>query len=181
MSLFLFSIAFILIFLIVALARKWYNSIAFFCLATLLAIYGMSMFPGRPKPSSWEVLDRNISEAKVLWSSARPADGIYLVLTWRGQPEPRLYVLPWKEKLAEQLYKAQRAGKESGMGVIIRKPFKDTDIESEGSGNGNGKEGDGSANRKQGGGTGDGESNQDNKGASERFYSPPPPAIPRKG
>jgi len=59
----------------------------------------------------------------VLGSSMVEDEAIYLWLSFASQGEPRAYALPWSEKLARQLHKAEKQGEASGRKVLMRRPF----------------------------------------------------------
>ena len=77
-----------------------------------------------PKPASYEWWHDTADEATVLGSSMQENQGIYLWLQLPGVPEPRAYVLPWSQELAEQLQSAQREAEENRSGVQMRMPFE---------------------------------------------------------
>ena len=77
----------------------------------------------RPKPITLEWAKRDLTEATVLGANLREGQGIYLWLQVSGVEEPRAYVLPWDQELAQQLHSAQREADSSGTGVRMRKPF----------------------------------------------------------
>ena len=72
----------------------------------------------RPKPIALEWSRHSLTEAVVLGSNLREGESIYLWLKVATLEEPRFYVLPWNQKLAEQLYGAQREA--DSKGTIVR-------------------------------------------------------------
>ena len=72
----------------------------------------------RPKPVALEWSRPNLSEAVVLGSNLREGESIYLWLKVASLEEPRSYVLPWNQKVAEQLYGAQREA--NSKGTVVR-------------------------------------------------------------
>lgn len=78
----------------------------------------------RPKPIALEWRRTALSESKVLGADLREGESIHLWLRVPGVEEPRSYVLPWDQKLAEQLHKAQREATESGTGLRARNLFR---------------------------------------------------------
>jgi len=78
----------------------------------------------RPKPIALEWHNFELAEAKVLGADLREGESIYLWLRVAGSDAPRFYVLPWDQKLAEQLHKAQREASERGTGLRARNLFK---------------------------------------------------------
>ncbi len=178
----------ILLFLAFLAGQRRWLSVPAFLLAGVMAIVGGSLLVGRPKPVTWEVMYRDVNEARVLWATGRPGDGIYAVLSWEKQSEPRLYRLPWSEEMAEGLAKAQRDSRATGMPVTLRNPFKGgqgtgSGDERGGKGSGKGKGGKGSGKPGEegtgvpGSGTGGG---RDGREAEPRFWSPPVPSLPPK-
>lgn len=77
----------------------------------------------RPKPIALEWWHRDLSEAVVLGANLREGEAIYLWLKVAGLEAPRSYVLPWHQKLAEQLYGAQREADSTGTAVRVKTPF----------------------------------------------------------
>ena len=77
---------------------------------------------GRAKPVAFEWLQPQVEEATILSGHLIENEGIYLTLVW--DTEPYLYVLPWDQKLAEQLQKALNEAEQNGTRAMIRKPFE---------------------------------------------------------
>ena len=78
----------------------------------------------RPKPIGLEWSEDIVQEADVLAARIDEGEGIYLWLQVAHIHEPRAYVLPWDEKLARQLHKAQNKAEEQGTDLRMRMPFK---------------------------------------------------------
>ncbi len=78
----------------------------------------------RPKPIGFEWSNLDVTEAAVLGSRLEEGQAIYLWLAIDGLPEPRSYVLPWDQEMAEQLHKAQRDAEVEGTGVQMQMPFE---------------------------------------------------------
>jgi hypothetical protein len=78
----------------------------------------------RPKPIALEWGRAGLAEAKVLGAELREGQSIYLWVRVPGVDEPRSYLLPWDQKLAQQLHKAQREANERGTDVRARNLFK---------------------------------------------------------
>jgi hypothetical protein len=78
----------------------------------------------RPKPIALEWSRAGLAEARVIGAELREGEGIHLWLRVPEVPEPRSYVLPWDQKLAEQLQKAQREATEKGTGLRARNLFR---------------------------------------------------------
>ena len=79
----------------------------------------------RPKPASLEWWYRSVPEATVIGSRLREGDAIYVWIEMADIDEPRAYKLPWQQKLAKQLYGAQREAEANGTKVQMRLPFAD--------------------------------------------------------
>jgi hypothetical protein len=77
----------------------------------------------RPKPIALEWKRADLAEAKVIGAELREGEAIYLWLRTPGVEEPRSYVLPWNQKLAEQLHGAQREANARGTAVRARGLF----------------------------------------------------------
>ncbi|WP_051328813.1 hypothetical protein [Geminicoccus roseus] len=80
----------------------------------------------RPKPVGLEWWHRNADEATVLGQQMREGEGLFLWLQFSADPEPRAYVLPWDQKLAEQLQTAWEEAMKNGTGVRMKLPFEPT-------------------------------------------------------
>jgi hypothetical protein len=78
----------------------------------------------RPKPVALEWWHRNAEEATVIGQQLREGEGLFLWLQFSDDPEPRAYVLPWDQKLAEQLQTAWEEATRNGTGVRMKLPFE---------------------------------------------------------
>ncbi len=78
----------------------------------------------KPKPVHLEWWLAHADEATVLGSSMREGDGIYLWLQMAELIEPRAYVLPWSQELAQELQEALRQAEQNGSAVQMRLPFE---------------------------------------------------------
>jgi hypothetical protein len=78
----------------------------------------------RPKPVALEWSRAGLAEAKVLGADLREGQSIYLWVRVPGVDEPRSYLLPWDQRLAQQLHKAQREANERGTDVRAKNLFK---------------------------------------------------------
>jgi hypothetical protein len=78
----------------------------------------------RPKPIALEWHAVELAETKILGADLREGESIYLWLRMTGSDAPQFYVLPWDQKLAEELHKAQREASERGTGLRARNLFK---------------------------------------------------------
>jgi hypothetical protein len=78
----------------------------------------------RPKPMDIEWNNVDLAEATVLGASMKEDEAIYLWLGIEGLVEPRAYVMPWNQEMAQQLQDAQRAAEAEGNGVRMSQPFE---------------------------------------------------------
>ncbi len=77
----------------------------------------------KPKPMSFEWFERRAETATVLGVSLHEGTAIYMWLRLDGAMEPRYYVLPWRQALAEKLEDAVEEAIGEHAAVIITKPF----------------------------------------------------------
>lgn len=103
----------------------WIKVCAITVAALLLptAYFSLVELLSRPKPIALEWAQRDLSEAVVIGADLREGKSIYLWLKVDGLDEPRSYVLPWDQKLAEQLHGARREAEAKGTGVRVNRPF----------------------------------------------------------
>lgn len=85
---------------------------------------GLIELMARPKPVSLEWVRGNAETAKVAGSVLRENEAIYLWLTFKDNPEPRAYQLPWDTQMARQLRKAQQNAEKRKSEVEMRMPFR---------------------------------------------------------
>jgi hypothetical protein len=105
------------VFLVLPRGRLWQRTASAGLFVVLVAIVyaGAAEILGRPKPLRMEW--RDPQHAKVLASSMRENDAIYLWLQFDNGAEPRAYRLPWSIEAAQQLQTATQQGEASGTGV----------------------------------------------------------------
>lgn len=77
----------------------------------------------KPKPMNFELFADNIQEAEVLGVSLDEGRAIYLWLRLDGAIEPRYYILPWRQQLAEKLQSLIDDAITEDGSVKIRNPF----------------------------------------------------------
>ena len=77
----------------------------------------------KPKPMGFEWFDRNVNQAAVLSVSLKEGEAIYLWLRLEGSIEPRFYVLPWHQRLAEKLQETMEAAVRQRGIVVVDNPF----------------------------------------------------------
>ncbi len=77
----------------------------------------------QPKPMQHEWFKRHVDEATLLGVSVRENQAIYLWLRLDDSLEPRYYVLPWQQQLAEKLQNLIDEAIREGASVTISNPF----------------------------------------------------------
>lgn len=77
----------------------------------------------QPKPMHHEWFKRHVDEATLLGVSVREGEAIYLWLRLDDSLEPRYYVLPWQQQLAEKLQMLVDEAIRDGAAVTISNPF----------------------------------------------------------
>lgn len=77
----------------------------------------------QPKPMQHEWFKRHVDEATVLGVSLSEGQAIYLWLRLDDSLEPRYYVLPWQQQLAEKLQMLIDEAIRDGASVTITNPF----------------------------------------------------------
>ena len=84
---------------------------------------GVTELLSQPKPMQHEWFKRHVDEATLLGVSVREGEAIYLWLRLDDSLEPRYYVLPWQQQLAEKLQNLVDEAIQDGAAVIISDPF----------------------------------------------------------
>ena len=84
---------------------------------------GISELLSQPKPMQHEWFKRHVDEATVLGVSLSEGQAIYLWLRLEDSLEPRFYVLPWQQQLAENLQKLVDEAIRDGASITISNPF----------------------------------------------------------
>lgn len=87
----------------------------------------------QPKPIHHEWFKRHVDEATLLGVSVREGEAIYLWLRLDDSLEPRYYVLPWQQQLAEKLQNLIDEAIREGASVTISNPFSRKSFEDLGS------------------------------------------------
>lgn len=77
---------------------------------------------GRAKPAEWAWIERKTEEAEIRGVELREGEGIYLMLIVDN--EPRLYVFPWNQKMAENIQQAMAEAQAQGTSAVLGKPFR---------------------------------------------------------
>lgn len=106
--------------------RLWVKVTALAVAAIFLpaAYVSLAGLLSRPKPVALEWLHDIKSDARVLASSMREDERIYVWLQLADVDEPRAYALPWDEEVAKQLHGARQEAEARGTEVRMRRPFK---------------------------------------------------------
>jgi hypothetical protein len=84
---------------------------------------GVTELLSQPKPMQHEWFKRHVDEATLLGVSVREGEAIYLWLRLDDSLEPRYYVLPWQQQLAEKLQNLVDEAIREGASVSISDPF----------------------------------------------------------
>ncbi len=96
-------------------------------LAALLlgsAYFAGTALLGRPKPARLAILEKTANEATVVASMNVEGEAIFLWLILPDQTMPRAYSLPWSQKTAEALRRAQSEARGNGTQARMRRPFQ---------------------------------------------------------
>ena len=106
--------------------RLWMRWCAVLATAAFLpaAYLSLSDLLSRPKPIWLEWAQRDLAEAEVLGSELREGEAIYVWLAIPNRAAPRAYALPWDLEMAKQLQAAGRTSEETGVDVMMAKPFE---------------------------------------------------------
>ena len=80
----------------------------------------------RPKPVTLEWRQGDLAEAKVIGADLREGEAIFVWVRIPNVGEPRAYILPWDQKLAEQLHGAQREAASKGTAVHVKHLFRNS-------------------------------------------------------
>ena len=107
---YLFAVAIFSIAALAAIAiwapRKTWVRVSAVCITVLFVplIYIELMgLLSKPKPMAYEWWESQVKKAEVLGVSLHEGEAIYMWLRLDGSVQPRYYVLPWRQKLAEKL------------------------------------------------------------------------------
>lgn len=88
-----------------------------------IAYLGIAELLSQPKPMHHEWFKRHVDEATLLGVSVREGEAIYLWLRLDDSLEPRYYVIPWQQQLAEKLQNIVDEAINDGASVVISDPF----------------------------------------------------------
>ena len=84
---------------------------------------GVTELLSQPKPMQHEWFKRHVDEATLLGVSLSEGQAIYLWLRLDDSLEPRFYVLPWQQQLAENLQNLVDEAIRDGASITISNPF----------------------------------------------------------
>jgi hypothetical protein len=84
---------------------------------------GVAELLSKPKPMNLEWYDRDAEQAAILGVSFHEGEAIYLWLRVDNAMEPRYYVLPWRQQLAERLEDAIENAINRNATAVLRMPF----------------------------------------------------------
>lgn len=92
-------------------------------LSTVLIVSGFAgliELLGIPKPARLDITDASTKDAKVLATSVREGEMIYVWLQPKDADEPRAYAMPWEDNQARQLFRALDEAQANGSEVRVR-------------------------------------------------------------
>lgn len=98
-------------------------AVALTALLIPIGYLGVTQLLSQPKPMHHEWFKRHVDEATLLGVSVREGEAIYLWLRLDDSLEPRYYVLPWQQQLAEKLQNIIDEAIREGASVTIANPF----------------------------------------------------------
>ena len=109
------------IFMVLPRGRVWQRAVSASMFVVLLGlVYGGAVeLMGQPKPMRLEWRG-SLPEAELIGASMKEGVAIYVLLQFPDDSAPHYYELPWSQKMAEQLQKAQREGQANGTGVKVK-------------------------------------------------------------
>jgi hypothetical protein len=109
------------IFMVLPRGRVWQRAVSTSMFMVLLGlVYGGAVeLLGQPKPMRLEWRS-SLPEAELVGASMKEGEAIYILLQFADGGAPQYYELPWSQKMAEQLQKAQREGQANGTGVKVK-------------------------------------------------------------
>ena len=88
-----------------------------------IAYLQLSEMLARPKPIAFEWFRRNVEQAQLLGASFDEGRAIYLWLRVDQDVEPRFYVMPWRQEVAEKLEDVIDNALRNNSTIILKKPF----------------------------------------------------------
>jgi hypothetical protein len=77
----------------------------------------------RPKPISFEWFRKDVEQAQLLGASLDEGRAIYLWLRVDQDIEPRYYVLPWKQEVAQKLEDLIDNATRNNATIVLKQPF----------------------------------------------------------
>ena len=86
----------------------------------VLAFFATTELLSLPKPTRLEILRQNVMDIEIIAARIIKDQGIYLLTQLPDETEPRYYVLPWDQDLADQIRKGMENNKR---GLRMTRPF----------------------------------------------------------
>ena len=103
-------------------------SLLYLMVSISLALYFYNQLLSLPKPIDQEYFN-NAKEALVLAVRPKNDQEIYLWLQLPDRDYPNYYVMPWSGRAAQELEIAQREAKEQEGSVLMKLPFKQSQMQ----------------------------------------------------
>lgn len=97
--------------------------------AIFISYAGFSDLLSRPKPVAWEITIGDIEELEVAYADLQPGTAINLLLRIPGVAEPRLYSLPWRNDIAQELEQAMETAESEQVPVRSSPDLFEIDLE----------------------------------------------------
>ena len=94
-----------------------------FCSLLGVVFSASASLMGRAKPVELTWLEPHSPQAQIISGHLMENRGIFLTLSW-GDAEPRLYVLPWDQKTAQQLLDAMAEAEQNGTQAMVKMPLQ---------------------------------------------------------
>ena len=112
----------------------WLRTLAVIATALFIPIVylTLTLLLSRPKPVDFAWFERNAEHANVLGVSLDEGRAIYLWLHLEGHSMPSYYVLPWRQRQAEQLEDTLHAAVQRRATVVLKKPFAKKSLQEKG-------------------------------------------------
>ncbi len=100
------------------------GAVGILVLSVAISYAAFSDLLSRPKPALLEFAYDDVEQATVLAAALREGRGIYLWLRLPGVDEPRYYIMPWRQSVAEELQEAMRQAERNRSALMLRLPFE---------------------------------------------------------
>lgn len=89
---------------------------------------GLVELLGVPKPAYLDLTDSATKDAKVLSTSVREGEVVYIWVQPKDSDVPRAYAMPWEDRRVRQLFRALEEANASGSEVLVRGSLLSTGI-----------------------------------------------------